>query len=282
MKYLISQGGGNSEIFIKSVAIRKSMVGRVERYLQEKKEEEGALFFVVIDPLDYDSLDEAARVARDAYEGGADMVVVGGSTGVQGDALDITVKRIKEAVEVPVTLFPGNIATVTKYADAIYFMSMLNSRNPYWITEAQTLSAPIIKKIGIEALPVGYIVVGEGGTVAWVGDSNPVPLQKPKIAAALALAAEMMGFRFVLTDAGSNPPEPVPPEMVRAVKSAFSENTFYIVAGGIKTEEQVRADVKAGADAVQVGTAIENSKNVRDSVERLVKAVKKAGKDRSG
>lgn len=257
------------------------MVGKVEKYLNEKKKNEGALFFAIIDPLDYASLGDASYAAKAAYEAGADMIVVGGSTGVQGRTLDMTVSKIKEAVDVPVNLFPGNIATVTGKADSIYFMSMLNSRNPYWITEAQTLAAPIIRKLGIEPLPVAYLVVGDGGTVAWVGDSKPIPLNKPKIAAAMALAAEYMGFRFVFTDAGSNPPEPVPPDMVAAVKSVISPEIFYIVAGGVKTEEQVRAVVKAGADAIQIGTAIENAVDVKSKVGKLVKALKEEGKKRT-
>jgi phosphoglycerol geranylgeranyltransferase len=256
------------------------MTGRVEKYLNEKKKNEGALFFSVIDPLDYGSIDSAIEAATAAYEAGTDMMVVGGSTGVQGQALDTTVKEIQKAIDIPVNLFPGNIATVSAKADSIYFMSMLNSRNPYWISEAQTLAAPVIKKMGIEALPTAYLVVGDGGTVSWVGDAKPIPLNKPKIAAAMGLAAEMMGFRFVFTDAGSNPPDPVPPKMVGAVKSVLDPETFYIVAGGIRTEAQVRADIKAGADAVQVGTAIENAKDVRSKVAKLVKTVKDEGKKR--
>lgn len=256
------------------------MIGKVEKYLNEKKRNEGALFFAIIDPLDYASLDDAVKTAREAYEAGADLLVVGGSMGVQGQALDTTVSAIKKAVSVPVNLFPGNIATVSAKADSIYFMSMLNSRNPYWISQAQMLAAPVVRKIGIEPLPVAYLVVGSGGTVAWVGDSNPIPMNKPKIAAAMALAAEYMGFRFVFTDAGSNPPEPVSAEMIAAVHSAISPETFYIVAGGIKTEQQVRADVKAGADAVQIGTAMEESKSVSATVSKLVKAVKEEGKKR--
>ena len=256
------------------------MIGKVEKYLNEKKKNEGALFFAVIDPLDYDTLDKAVNSARLAYEAGSDLIVVGGSTGVQGQALDTTVKQIQKAVDVPVNLFPGNIATVTGTADSIYFMSMLNSRNPYWISEAQTLAAPVIKKLGIETLPTAYLVVGEGSTVSWVGDAKPIPLNKPKIAAAMALAAEMMGFRFILTDAGSNPPAPVPPEMIAMVNQVISPETFYIVAGGIRTEAQVRADIKAGADAVQIGTAIEESSDVKDKVTKLVKAVKEEGKKR--
>ena len=208
------------------------------------------------------------------------MIVVGGSTGVQGQDLDFTVSEIKKSIDVPLTLFPGNIATVTKEADAIYFMSMLNSRNPYWITGAQTLAAPVIRNLGVEPLPVGYVVVGKGGTAAWVGDTNTIPLKNPKLAAAIALAAQYMGFRFFFTDAGSDARPPVPPKMVAAVRKAIDDEIFYIDAGGIKTEEQIRSAVKAGADAVQVGTAIENASDVKGKVKKLVEVTKEEGKKR--
>ena len=75
----------------------------------------------------------------------------------------------------PIILFPGNISGVSKYADAIFFMSLLNSSNPYWITGAQALGAPIIKKMGIETISMGYLVVEPGGTVGWVGDAKIIP-----------------------------------------------------------------------------------------------------------
>jgi len=247
--------------------------GKVEKYLLKKRAEDGALLFTVIDPMDYSELDGAIAAAKAAASAGADLIVVGGSTGVQGQALDYT-------VDIPVNLFPGNIGTVNAKADSIYFMSMLNSRNTYWISEAQMLGAPVVKRLGIEPLPTAYLVVGDGGTVAWVGDAKPIPLNKPKIAAAMALSAQMMGFRFVLTDAGSNPPEPVPPQMIAAVRAALGKDTFYIAAGGIRSESQVRAAIVAGADAVQIGTAFENAKDVEKMASKLVAVVKKEGKKR--
>ena len=249
-------------------------MNKIEKYLYQKKEEDGALFIGLIDPLDYKSPEHAISAAAKTANSGSDIVLVGGSIGVQGDILDSVVIGIKEKVDVPVVIFPGNIATISKHADAIYFMSLLNSRDPYWITLAQTLSAPTIKSLGIEPLAVGYIVVEPGGTVGWVGDANKIPRDKPQIAASMALAGQFMGSRFILTDVGSASPEPVPPEMIRAVRNAT--DVFYIVAGGIKTEAHVRQTIKNGADAIQVGTAIEKQGNVA----KLIKACKAEGKKR--
>ncbi len=235
--------------------------GKVELYIHEILETKGAMFFSLIDPVDYKTEDAAVKTAKETVRGGADLVLIGGSVGVQGDLLDNVAKRIKEEIDVPLTLFPGNISTVTEYADAIYFMSILNARNPYWITQAQMLAAPMIKKKMIEPLPVGYIIIHPGGTVGWVGDANIIPREKPKIAAALAMAGEFLGNRFIITDTGSNPQAqgsgPIPPEMIHAVKSSIS--VPYIVGGGIRNIKDLRTAYSSGADIVQIGAVYEES-----------------------
>ena len=220
------------------------MIGKVERYIHEELVAKKGLLFALIDPLDYKSLDEA----------------------------------VKQSVSSPVVLFPGNIGTLTKHADAVYFMSMLNSRNTYWISEAQVLAAPMVRHYKIEPLPVAYVVVDPGGTVGWVGDAKRIPRNKPKIAAAFAMAAECMGFRFFITDAGSNPEDGhIPLEMVSAVKSSIT--IPYIAAGGIRSPDQAKAVVKAGADIIQVGTAFEKENSVA-KIKEMVKAVRDGARSR--
>ncbi len=55
-------------------------------------------------------------------------------------------------MKIPVILFPGNIGTLSRFADAVLFMTLLNSRNPYWISQAQMLAAPLVKQFDLEAL----------------------------------------------------------------------------------------------------------------------------------
>lgn len=254
------------------------MKGKTEKYILDELDRKRGLLFAVIDPLDYKSPAEAVKTAKNADDADADIILIGGSTGVQGEALDTVAKQIKENVSKPVVLFPGNIGTLTKYADAVYFMSMLNSRNTYWISEAQVLAAPMVRLYGVEPLPVAYVVVDPGGTVGWVGDAKRIPRDKPKIAAAFGMAAECMGFRFFVTDAGSNPAEGhIPLDMVKAVKSSI--NIPYIAAGGIRTPDEARAVVKAGADIIQVGTAFEREGSV-SKIREIVKAVREGAKSR--
>lgn len=254
------------------------MQGKTERYILERLEEKKGLLFSLVDPLDYSSVDEAVKTAKNADEADADAILIGGSTGVQGELLDSIAKAIKESVSKPVILFPGNIGTLTKYADAVYFMSMLNSRSPYWISEAQMLAAPMIKQYGVEPLPVAYTVIEPGGTVGWVGDAKLIPRDKPMLAACYAMAAQYMGFRFLITDAGSNPKDGhIPLEMIRAV-SGFIDIP-YIVAGGVRTPDEAKSVISAGADIIQVGTAFEKSGSV-DKIRAMVKAVREGAEKR--
>lgn len=254
------------------------MRGKTEKYILEELEKKKGLLFTLIDPLDYKSPEDAVKTAKNADDADADIILIGGSTGVQGEPLDKIAKAIKSVVSKPVVLFPGNIGTLTKYADAVYFMSMLNSRSPYWISGAQMLAAPMLKHYKVEPLPVAYTVIEPGGTVGWVGDAKMVPRQKPKIAAAYGLAAQYMGFRFFITDAGSNPNNGhIPLDMVKAVSSTI--DIPYIVAGGVRTPEEAKNVMKAGADIIQVGTAFEEKGSV-SKIKNMVKAVREGAKNR--
>lgn len=252
---------------------------KTEKHILEALDKKGALLAALIDPLDYPSLDDAAKAGKVASASGADYILVGGSIGVQGELLDQVCKEIKAHTHLPLVLFPGNVTTLSRYCDAVYFMSLMNSRNPYWISGAQVLAAPTVRQLGIEALSMGYIVCEPGGTVGVVGDANLIPRSKPAIAAAYAMAGQAMGKHFILTDSGSNPKDgPIPAEFARAVASSIS--VPYVIGGGVRTPEQATALVKAGADIIQVGTALEKDSSVSKTVAALADAIHAAGKGR--
>ncbi len=234
--------------------------GKVELYIHEMLETKGAMLFSLIDPVDYETPEIAIKTAAASAEGGADIVLLGGSIGAQGEMLDHVAKSIRESIDVPLVTFPANNANLTKHVDAIYFMSLLNSRNPFFITQTQMLAAPLTKMFNVEPLSVGYILVAPGGTAGWVGDANLVPREKPKIAAALALTGQYLGYRMILTDTGSNPQVqnsgPIPKEMIQAVKSVI--DVPYIVAGGVRTTQQLKEIYQSGGDIAQIGTAFED------------------------
>lgn len=250
--------------------------GKVGKYYRDKLEKEGAMLFSLIDP-DKSYLERGAAIAKLSYEEGADAILIGGSVGAQGAHLDETVKMIKEEVSVPVVLFPGNISGITDYADALYFMHMLNSRDVYWLSTAQIQAAPVVARMRIEPIPTSYIVVEPGRTVGWIGNANLVPRDRPDLAYSCALAAKYSGSHVVITDVGSGAPEPAPKELISAVAKACADELMYFYAGGIKTTQQASDIIAAGANGIQIGTAFEEG-DIRKKVRDMVKAVKEAGK----
>ena len=252
--------------------------GKVMRYIENKLSEDGALHFTLIDPDPLKSKPEdAAKVAKIAEECGTAAIMVGGSTAF--GIIDDVVKQIKESVELPVILFPGNVNGISKFADAIFFMSVLNSSKTYWLIEAQMLAAFHVKYAGIEPISLGYIIVEPGGTAGYVSAARLIPRKKPKIAAAFALAAEYIGYKMIYLEAGSGAEEPVPPTLVKTVKSVISRPL--IVGGGIREISQASNIVKSGADIIVQGTFIEKEKE--KGVEKLKKTIleiKRAAKHR--
>lgn len=246
------------------------MVGRVEQYLLEKIKE-GSIHITLIDPEKM-TPPQAARVAESSESSGTSAIMIGGSTFVSQAHLDSMVKAIKRVVKVPIILFPNNITGISRYADAIWFMSLLNSVDPYFLIGAQILGAPLVKKYGLEPISMGYIIVGEGGTAGIVGKAIPVPYDKPELAAAHALAGQYLGMHFIYLEGGSGAKTPVPPEMIRTIKHFI--DIPLIVGGGVRTKEQALAAVSAGADIIVTGNVVENAVD-RQKLSEIIEGVKR-------
>ncbi len=242
---------------------------RIIDTIKEKLEYE-KLHMTLIDP-DKQSAEEASRIARTAAEYGSDAIMVGGSTGVTQKKMDSTIVEIKKKTDVPVIIFPTSAGALSRYADAIYFMSLMNSKSPVFLVRQQMVGAPLIKKAGIEPISMGYIVVAPGMKVGEIGMAEPIPREKPDMAAAYALAAEFFGMSMVYLEAGSGAPEPVPASMVKAVKTEIS--IPLIVGGGIREPESAKRAVEAGADIIVTGTVVESMENYK-RLEDIIKAVK--------
>ena len=255
-----------------------TFIGKTEKYYWEKVHSQGAMLFTLIDP-DKCFLDNAAKLAKTAHDAGSDAILVGGSIGAQGSVLDETVQKIKEAVDIPVVLFPGNISGLTQYADAVYFMYMLNSRDVYWLSTAQIQAAPVVQKMKIEAIPTSYIVLEPGRAVGWIGNANLVPRDRPDLAYACALASKYMGAHVLISDSGSGAEEPAPVDVIRSIAKACGDDVFYAYGGGIKNGDQAADIIAAGAHGIQIGTAFEAG-NVAEKIKKIKAAMMTTGRKR--
>jgi phosphoglycerol geranylgeranyltransferase len=246
------------------------MVGRVEKYLLEKIKADGSIHITLVDPEEITS-PQASRVAENSRISGTSAMMIGGSTFVSQAHLDAVVRAIKRSVKIPTILFPNNITGISRHADAIWFMSLLNSVDPYFLIGAQILGAPLIKKYGLEPISMGYIIVGDGGTAGIVGKAIPVPYNKPELAAAHALAGQYLGMHFIYLEGGSGAKNPVPPEMIRTVKHLI--DIPLIVGGGIRTKEQALAAASAGAEVIVTGNITEST-NAKQKVSEIIHSIK--------
>ena len=246
------------------------MLGRVEEYLLERIKAEGSIHITLIDPEKVTTA-QASRIVENSKASGTSAIMIGGSTFVSQVHLDDVVKAIKRTVKIPTILFPNNITGISRHADAIWFMSLLNSVDPYFLIGAQILGAPLVKKFSLEPISMGYVIVGEGGTAGIVGKAIPVPYNKPELAAAHALAGQYLGMHFLYLEGGSGAKEPVPPEMIRTVKHYI--DIPLIVGGGIKTREQALGAASAGADIIVTGNVIENG-DAKRRVSEIIDGIK--------
>ena len=238
----------------------------------ESRRKAGALHFCLIDP-DKQSPKEAGQLAKLAADSGSDAIMVGGSQAGQIMFLDKTVSEIKQAVKIPVILFPSSHSGISRHADAIFFMSLLNSRSPQYLIEEQMKGSILVKTFGIEALPMGYLIVESGSTTAaaWAGDVKLIPRERPEFALGYSLAAKYFGMRFIYLEAGSGAKQPVPDQMIGLVKHAVGKDTFVIAGGGIRDPETAKNKVAAGADIIVTGTIGERDKS---KLAKIIKAVK--------
>ena len=216
---------------------------------------------------------EAAALSSEAAAAGTDAIMIGGSTGVTQNKVDATVLAVKEAAKVPVILFPASAANLSPHADALYFMSLLNSRDPRLIIGEQRLAAPVVRAWGLETIPMAYLVVEPGMRAGEVGDAELISRKNPTVAVQYALAAQLLGMKLVYLEAGSGAPEPVPDRLIRAVREAIEIPV--VVGGGIRTPEAAKAAIHAGADIVVTGTIVEVARE-GDALRRIIETVKAA------
>ena len=233
-------------------------------------------FAVLIDP---DKVTPAGitDLAAKCAEAKVDYILLGGSL-VITQHLDECVQRIKSSCNIPVVLFPGSPTQVSRYADALLYLSVISGRNPELLIGQHVVSAAAVKRSGLEIIPTGYMVIdgGRPTTVSYISNTTPIPADKDDIAMCTAMAGEMLGLKLIYMDAGSGARDAITESMIKQVSSQVSVPV--IVGGGIRDAEKAYLNCKAGADVIVVGNAIEKDlsiiKEIADAVHSAPVAVK--------
>lgn len=228
------------------------------------------LHFALLDP-DKQKPGAAGEIAKIVTNAGSSAIMVGGSTLLSQKQVDDTVKSIKKHSDLPVVLFPSGAKFLSKYADAVFFMSLLNSRNLDFVIREHVKGAPFVKYTGLEPISMGYVIVEPGMTAGRVGEAELIQQHDCDTAVGYALAAQYLGMNFFYLEAGSGASTPVSNRMITAVKT----NTAIplLVGGGIRDAATAQEKVQAGADIIVTGTALEKQKNFQQILTDIIAAI---------
>ncbi|MEM0363020.1 MAG: geranylgeranylglyceryl/heptaprenylglyceryl phosphate synthase [Sulfolobaceae archaeon] len=229
--------------------------GKVRKYILDKLNDNEKLHFSLLDPYKIKSKEEVEFIGKTLYAAGTDAFLIGGTLGISKDRLDLILSSLEE-YDIPKIIFPSNINLLSENADAILFLSLLNSDDIYYLIGAHIVAAPIIKMLNLEVIPTAYIIIGHGGTAAHVGRARVIPYDNFELALAYTLAAEYLGMSFAYLEAGSGAPEPIKPEMVALIKK--TSTIPLIVGGGIRNVEVAKRLIEAGANIIVTGNIIES------------------------
>ena len=236
--------------------------------LVEKKKTGKKSFAVLVDPdkVTVSSLNDLVKLAVQAK---VDYFFVGGSL-VISDHLDECIQQIKASCSIPVLLFPGSPSQVSRHADALLYLSLISGRNADLLIGQHVISAPFVKKSGLEIIPTGYMVIDGGAatTVSYISNATPIPADKADIAMCTAMAGEMLGMKLIDMDAGSGAKKPIPEEMIKTVSQHIE--VPLIIGGGIREAEKAYLNCKAGADVIVIGNAIEKDASL---IEEMASAI---------
>jgi len=223
--------------------------------LQSKKENQ-KLLAILLDP-DKIVWDDLGYLIEKIIQSPATHIFIGGSH-VSNNILDDLIVALKEKINLPIILFPGNPSQISNEADAILFLSLISGRNPDYLIGHQVDAAPILKKTQLEIISTGYMLIESGGETAVerISMTKPLSRNNVELAFATAQAGEMLGNKLIYLEAGSGAKLAVPVNMIQKISKNIE--IPLIVGGGIIDLQGIQKAYEAGADLVVIGTAFEN------------------------
>lgn len=225
----------------------------------QSTESKRKLLAILIDPEKI-QLDAISSLCEKIKKSPATHVFFGGST-YDGNNFNEIIKRIKQNLDLPVFLFPGDYNQISEEADALLFLSLVSGRNPEYLIDQQIKAVDKLEQSSLEIIPTAYLLIESGVETAVERVSQTKPLQRNdlKTIQNTAKASEYLGMKLVYLEAGSGAKIAVSKEIIEAVKQKI--NIPLIVGGGIKSAFEIEAAFNAGADVVVIGTAFEENPN---------------------
>ncbi len=233
----------------------------VKEFFKEYRKQNKKGLGVLVDPDKFD-ISKSENFIANIKDSSVDFILVGSSF-LYDDLFNKTIEILKENLDIPVIIFPGNAMQLSGKADAVLFLSLLSGRNARWLIEEHVHAAPKVLKMGLETVATGYILVDSGKKTAveFMSNTTPIPRDKPEIISAHALAGEQLGMQLIYLEGGSGAKEAIPTSAIMATRK-FTTIPL-MVGGGIRDIDTAIEKLKAGADFVIIGNHFENEENLK-------------------
>ena len=155
--------------------------------LESIRSNRGAVAIALIDPdnKNDNGLNKMLQLVNDSD---FDAIFIGGSL-ISDNEFEVRIKTVKENTDLPIIIFPGSSNQLSKYADAVLFLSLISGRNPQYLIGEHVKSAPVIHSMRLEAIPTAYILLDGGArsSVEIISNTSPIPMNKHDIILAHAL-----------------------------------------------------------------------------------------------
>jgi putative glycerol-1-phosphate prenyltransferase len=204
-------------------------------------------------------------------ESGTDAILIGGTDGVTLENVLDLMARVRRYT-VPCILEISSIDTVTPGFDLYFVPTVLNSRDPKWITG---LHQEAVKEYGHvmewdDFIVEGYCILNRECKAAQVTNAN-TDLTKEDVAAYALMAEKMFHLPIFYVEFSGTYGDA---EIIEEVKNVLEE-TILFYGGGIKSQEQAK-EMASIADVVVVGNIIyENLKEALRTVQSVKESIEK-------
>ncbi|MGE3062227.1 MAG: phosphoglycerol geranylgeranyltransferase [bacterium] len=211
-------------------------------------------YLVLVDP-EKKSID-IDRIVKNVNKSYVDALLVGGSK-CKRAGFNSFIKKLKEKTDVPLVLFPGSHDQLSKEADAILLLSLINSLSIKHIIGEHIDGAEKIVESGIEIIPTAYIVMDSMGTTSVSKTAQILKLKNEKDVRKYLYASSMMSYSVVYLEAGSGAEHTIKESVIKTARGIIDKPI--IVGGGIKEKRTAQRILSAGADFIVTGNAIEKN-----------------------
>ncbi|MDD3804046.1 MAG: phosphoglycerol geranylgeranyltransferase [bacterium] len=223
-------------------------------------------YFVLVDP-DKKTVD-IEKIVKNVNRSFVDALLVGGSK-CDKRGFNTFIKKLGSMTETPLVIFPGSHDQISRSADAILLLSLLNSLSLKHVIGEHINGAKKIVKSGIEVIPTAYIVMDRSGKTSVSQAAQIMKLVNNRDVDRYLYASAMMSYKVVYLEAGSGSEKTIPESVIKRAGDIIDKPI--IVGGGIRDVKTAKRILSAGADYIVTGNAIENDPDLILDFGALVK-----------